>query len=580
MSDKENSEPPFGDSAVELPITEEEQAMINAEEEETTTARFLEDRKRPKALVVVRDMNRRGRLIFGDDGEPYYFDTEEHRLMRLDPEDMDLRSLLFDRYLLNPRHDSFAYLIEHLALEARRSGEPATVQRFTFYDREANVLYLDKGANRMLLVTGETVIEADNGENGVLFLPLANYGAWDYIPAARPGLFENILIDPVNFGDDEEAPFTPGQQRLLLLLWSLSMAFESMMATKVIAVAVGPGGAGKSTMFRTIGLAIFGPRFRVQMLDASDKGRENFWVRTEHSVFTCWDNVDQPVKWLADALAVIATGAEKTERVLNTNAQMRTTEVTGMVAVTARTPSYSLQREDVAERSLIFHLAKRQDTPPEEDLLASVRSQRSELMSDYVHLLQRTLRLPLDQVRMANPGFRMADFGRVITRIGHGLGLAKETDAALWEVGRAQAAFATEENDLVHVLDLWLEGEKPAADGAMDVGSIPNDGRTVSPQELLDELKAVAKTHDIRLRVDNAKSLGRQLGNLTAAMAEQYEITRPRTKRAKGWAFRRRGDEGGRKCEVCSRTDHVRTFRDRALCPDHQGIVESNVATF
>ena len=69
-------------------------------------------------------------------------------------------------------------------------------------------------------------------------------------------------------------------------------------------------------------------------------------------------------------------------------------------------------------------------------------------MSDYAHLVQQALAIPLAEVRIADPGMRMADFGRVITRIGHGLGQAKATDAAVRQVSEAQAKFAIDENPL------------------------------------------------------------------------------------------------------------------------------------
>ena len=463
---KDEALQPFGDAAEELPITVEELAEMEADDEDSP--RWVESRLRPMSLSITRDMQKRGELIFGDDGRPYYFDCEAHQLLPLDENDTEFRQLLWGRYDINPKDSIFAYIVEHLVIVARSQGRRVRARRFSYYDREANTVYLDMGNGRMLLITAHSVTPIDNGDRDVVFLPLLDHAPWEYRRDAERGLLHRVLVDPVNFAEDDSA-FTVEQQRLLLLLWLLSMAFESMMPTRILTVAIGPGGSGKTSLFRQCGRVLIGPDFDVDSLQASDKGQENFWLNCQPSFLVAWDNVDQPIKWLADALAVIATGGRRTERVLHTNSVMQRSSIGCLLAVTARTPSYSLQREDVADRALIFTLARRQEKRAEYDLQEEVLRLRSELMSDYAHLVQQALAIPLAEVRIADPGMRMADFGRVITRIG-GLGQAKATDAAVRQISEAQAKFAIDENPLAYLLDLWLDGVQPRAEDSMDLG--------------------------------------------------------------------------------------------------------------
>ena len=566
----EDAKVPFEDISEELPITEEEQGQLEADDEESP--RWVESKLRPKAVSITRDMQRRGYLIFGDDARPYYFDSEAHQLILLDEGQAELRHLLWDWYHINPKETVFSYTVEHLVNVARSQGRPVRARRFSYYDRDSNAVYLDMGNGKMLLITAHSVTPIDNGDQGVVFLPLLDHAPWEYRRNAERGLLRKVLVDPVNFTEEDSA-FTVEQQRLLLLLWLLSMAFESMMPTRILTVAIGPGGSGKTSMFRQCGRVLIGPDFDVDSLQASDKGQENFWLNCQLSFLVAWDNVDQPIKWLADALAVIATGGRRTERVLHTNSVMQRSSVGCLLAVTARTPTYSLQREDVADRALIFTLAPREEKRAEYDLQEEVLRLRSELMSDYAHLVQRALAIPLARVRIGDPGMRMADFGRVITRIGYGLDQAEATDRAVRQMGAAQAKFATEENPLVYLLDLWLDGVQPRGDGSMDLGEVVNEGRRVQSQALWYELQSLARDHDIRWNVTNPASLGRQLQNIQAALSSRIEMDQWRDKKGKGWVFRRVGevlDGDAKGCQECGSSAHVRTFEGHDLCPEHQ----------
>ena len=79
-------------------------------------------------------------------------------------------------------------------------------------------------------------------------------------------------------------------------------------------------------------------------------------------------------------------------------------------------------------------------------------------MSDYAKMVQRGLTVPLDQVKVADPGMRMADFARVATRIGHGLSaeVGIITQSLMGKLSRAQRRFATEADELTELLEMWV----------------------------------------------------------------------------------------------------------------------------
>ena len=491
---------------------------------------------RPYAVQITELLNQHGYFVNGD-SDAYFFDQDERRLVSLDKDDRDLRILLSDRYQINRQDQLYNYLLEHMLVEAHQRGRSSLVRQFSYYDFEANVVHLDMGLGRALRISESDIELRNNGEDGVLFLPMPDQQPWEYEPMCREGILYEKMIAPVNFSGDEV--FTVSEQRTLLLLWLLSMAFESMMPTKVLVMAVGPGESGKSSLFRNCGRMLIGPDFEVDSLLQDQKGEEDFWVNLSHSFYVTYDNVDQVIRWLPDALAQVATGIRRSKRQLHTTNQMNRFKVSCMVAVTARTPSSSLRREDVAGRTLVFVMKTLNAKIAEYEIQEEIAIHRNELMSDYARMVQRGLRVSLSDVEVMDPGMRMADFARVATRLGMGLGerMAVKTAEVMAKVRPAQNRFATEEDSLVSLLNIWIGRSAPRVEGAMDMGEIPNNGRQVTTRELLVELNAIARQFEMRLRLRSPEALGRQLTNMSQALSEEFKLTRGHSRKGKTWQF-------------------------------------------
>ena len=457
------------------PPTPEDRSTDNAD-----SPKWKESSLLPHARRITEDMKVRGFFVNGDD-EFYYFDRQQHQLVWIEEDDPDLQVVLAERYQINRRDPLFGYLYHHLRVETQARGIRSLVRRFSYYDKQTNIVYLDMGAGRVLRISVDTIEVRANGEDSILFMPVPDHSPWDYRVPTKDRLLYETLVARINFTPENSA-FTVKQQRLLLLLWMLSFAFESMMPTKVLAVAVGPHGSGKTTMFRTCGLTLFGPTFEVDSLQQSDRGEDDFWVALVHSFFCCYDNIDQALKWLPDALAQVATGVRRSKRQLHTSSKLHRRTISAMLALTARTPTGSLRREDVADRSLLFQLETLPAKRPEFAIQEEVARLRDELMSDYAGMVQRALRVPLDTVKVADSEVRMADFALVATRIGESMGqeIRDLTDETISLIRPAQHKFATEENSLSTLLDIWITRSN---------GAIPNNGRPVPTQELLDQFR-------------------------------------------------------------------------------------------
>ena len=529
--------------AFEPEVLTDEDSESGPERPEWQVSRLLPDAKKLTGL-----MSNHGYFVNGA-ADAYYFDQDQRKLVYLEKDDQELRILLGERYQINRQDQLYGYLLEHLLREAHVRGKHSLVRQFSFYDQGENVVYLDMGSSRVLKISADSIEKRDNGQDGVLFLPMPQQEPWDYNPAHKRRFLYDRIVAQVNFADDG-SEFTVQQQRMLLLVWLLSMAFESMMPTKVIAMAIGPGESGKTSLFRNCGRILIGPDFEVDSLLQDQKGEEDFWINLAHSFFLTYDNVDQIIRWLPDALAQVATGVRRSKRQLHTTSQLHRTKISCMLAVTARTPTVSLRREDVAGRTLVFTMKPLDAKRAEYDIQDEITRLRAELMSDYAGMVQKALKIPLDDVEVSDPGMRMADFARVATRIGKGLGeeMGTITDEVVSRIRLSQHRFATEEDSLTTLLGIWLVRDQPRSSGGMDLGDVSNAGRKVTTRELLVELNAIAKEFDMRLRFSTPAVLGRQLTNMRSALSHYFSITNGHNKKGNYWCFEPLAESGESEC--------------------------------
>lgn len=418
--------------------------------------------------------------------------------------------------------------------EAHEHGERARVSTFSHYDPDANVMFLDLGKGRMLKLDGQTLDVVDNGTFGVLFTPSQYSEPWEYLPdwkhEGETGgtLLGERLIRSVNFAVVEHAAHSSEDQQLLLLSWLLSIAFQSIQPTKPVAVTLGERGSGKTAVFRQIGRMLYGPGFEVEGITRD--GEADFYVSITHSPFCVFDNVDQRIPWLEDAIARAATGMKITKKVLYTTNDQATYWPKCFLAFTARTPRF--RRDDVASRILTFRLEPIEVTISEDILLRQVDEDRNKMLSEYAVMLNRVVATTDYQV--VNTDLRLADFANIATRIGAALNQPEAIRRVLNGLNASQHIFAVEESDLYAVLYVWVRQYNMVQDRPMmEPEPVSNDGRRISTEELFKELDDVAKSNGFKWDVRNQKDLGMQLSQLKG----DFEIDRPRTNAKKGWSF-------------------------------------------
>ena len=478
---------------------------------------------------IQQGLLQNGSFINGD-GRFYYFDDATRTLCEL--ESIDMRALLNNQYEINKAENIFGFLMEDLEVEVHTRGRRAQVSAFAHYDPENNLMFVDLGNGRMLKLDGASVEEVDNGTNGVLFAPTPISEPWTWIPDDQGKYIGDILIRSMNFAAGEGSPHSPDQQQLLLLVWLLSIAFESVQPTKPLAVALGPAGSGKSSMFRRIGRMFYGPNFEIDGIRKDSEG--DFFVATTNNPFCAFDNVDRYIPWLEDALATSATGMKITKRVLYETNRAISYIPRAFIALTARTPHF--RRDDVSERMIPFRLERLQEKVPEYQLLRQVVDQRDLLMSEYVRLLNRVIAVTESPPWDAE--LRLADFGSIAMRIGKALDAADRVADILTALQTSQQMFATEESDLYFLLDLWIRTQ--TRPGTLPGIEVSNDGRAVSTKDLFAELQGIAESNGYKWNIGTPSVLSRQLNALENPLLVHFNVEKGRSKNNNWWRFQAR----------------------------------------
>lgn len=463
------------------------------------------------------------------EGREYYFDESSHSVHEI--ESFSFRAHLNETYKVNKTEAFFNFLIEDIKVEVHTRARRAQVSTFSRYDPKNNLMFVDLGNGRMLRMDGREVSEVNNGTDGVLFVPTPISEPWTWLPNDKGEYLNEILIDSLNFSVGEGSPHSPQQQKTLLLVWLLSIAFETVQPTKPLALALGPAGSGKSSMFRRIGKMLYGPAFEMDGL--RKEGESDFFVATTNNPFCGFDNADKYIPWLEDALATSATGMKITKRVLHTTNESISYIPKAFIALTARTPHF--RRDDVSERMIPFRVEKLPEKVAEYKLLQTVLDYRDRLMSEYCRLLNQTVAVVDSEPWDA--GLRIADFGSVAMRIGAGLGCSEKVAEILLALQTSQKMFATEENDLVNLIEFWASENTQAGPAGIDV---PNNARKIYAAQLFQELKALAELHGYRWRINNPVALGKQLNLLVDAMSIIFDVDRGHDNTGRWWQFCRK----------------------------------------
>jgi hypothetical protein len=444
--------------------------------------------------VLLKDLAERGKLYY-EGSLGYFFLEADKKLIAVDDSDKELSCLLAN-YKLNATEKTFEFVAEALHVESLTKGRPTRVHRFCWFNPATFTLYLFNHASGIYRITADAIELVDNGTDGVLFLHNRRHEPFAWVDNQEPGnRFHEAITAKINF---EVGRLSLREQQTIFGLWFLCTFFRSLLPTRPLLAFIGPKGSGKSHTLRIIGIVLFGGQFDVKNLPDKEG---DFDAITTNSHFAAFDNADSRVAWLPDRLAICATGGTVSKRVLFTTNQLADYPIECFIGITSRTPHF--QRDDVVDR-LLIHRVRRIDEGEfvaEQELLASVLSERNRIMTDVMRQLQDAIRaLKATAGRSYKTNFRMADFATFGLRLADAQGSQANMEGIFQRLGQEQAAFTLEGDSLPELLIHWLTDSR-------------NEQRWVDAAVLFQELVSISEVEKLAFKYKSPRSLGQRLGN-------------------------------------------------------------------
>lgn len=457
------------------------------------TAKGSSDKKHV-AAKLCEDLNHRGKFYQTPEQEFLFFHTPESVLY--DVNSRKFKALCAELYGLNGKEPVWSYIEEHLYTYCIRHGQPIEYYQFARYQNHR--LYINAGENRVLRLNGTCIESIDNGTDGVLFKhdPSLSPINAEYQFSGSP--VRDRLVNVANAVDPVRLD--------LYEIFIYTVFFESELPTKPIVLLTGVKGSGKTSAGRSLKRALFGPSANV---DTGMTSRDDaFWAAVCHSSLVCMDNVDTLVTWLADALAVVATGGKYHRRQLyETNKSVEYTPRC-FTMITSRNPQ-SFTRDDVVDRLLLIEVERRKDFIEESALLKQLDSLRGQIWGELLlnlNMMVAELKKPITNQPLP---YRLADWARLALRFGPILGI-KDVKSKLDSMEVSKIDFALDDNPVSEGLQAW-------------VSQNPQHG-FITTGDLFHAIVKIYEAKGGKYTITTARSFGMQLKNLRSALEAHFKI--------------------------------------------------------
>lgn len=386
------------------------------------------------------------------------------------------------------------YVLGRFRNYAMQNGARVEMRRFSAFRRTEGqeAVYISGYNGSMWRVDGSEVMSIANGEDDIFFVD--DDGGRPSDPIVEPnGLLFPMLLDSVSFAETGMGGISAEQMKQVFTVWMFALAFPDLMPTKPLIIFEGAPGSGKSAALQLLQHALLG---KAKPIILSRNKEDDFGVLLLRSPICVFDNVDAYIDWIPDAVCAYTTAGEWTKRKFFTDSDELTLKPHAFIAVASKNPT-SFRREDVADRSLIMRLERRQRFKRFEALEKETREARPQLLGEYLYYVNKIVA----EIRAGalkkqeDEGSRMADFASLARIVAKVLEWPEEsTEDMLTAIASEQSAFFNEEDPLIDLLHTWVSYKARVGPS--------NVGREVSIYQLHSELKMLAES----LGVDFYKS--------------------------------------------------------------------------
>jgi hypothetical protein len=390
-------------------------------------------------------------------------------------------------------------VMHHMLSHGESHAIKGELRRFSVFDRATKTAYLSTYDGQMWKIDGGTPSRVPNGTDGVYFVD--DDGGTTCEPDIGP---HGILLDKltsINFAATGVGGMLPEQQRMALTVWLFMLAFPDLMPTKPLLIVEGEPGSGKSACVQLLQLALLGAS---KPMILSKNKEDDFGVLLLRSPIAVFDNTDSFIEWVPDAICAYTTLGYWVKRKLYSDDDEAVIRPHAFVAVASKNPA-SFRREDVADRSIILRLTRRDTFKNFSDLQQEILDQRPQLLGEFIWYLNeivRHLRVYADETGQEETT-RMADFAGFARVIGERLSWDKNDIVGLMDALTSERdAFINEDDPLVDLLYKWLNYRG---------GGFSSVGRERTLHELHAELESQAQINDIKTYYKSARTLAQKI---------------------------------------------------------------------
>ena len=472
-------------------------ALATAIQDDLSNKAYNEARRRAEAgrrLLIWLGHSTNGRFIRTPQNAKYYLWRGQSRLFRLGSSAW--QAFLYRVSGSNPVSSDFKYL-DADCVTAAEECVPSDVARLAHWDNDTQVLRVNRFDGQVYCLDGHTITREQNGIGPALFEEVLHWVPYD------PDFVDADALDWSTI----ELPNWNGNCKiagLLLRTWWLTTFFNELVNSRPILVLKGEKGSGKSSTVRSLLQLTFGPN--VDVVNVPDK-EDALVAMLSNNHIVAIDNLDKPKPWMRDRLASVATGTTDQVRELYTTNDVHQIHYRCWVAVTSRTPD-TLQRDDLADRSILLPLDRIAEWGSESSLRSLLRAKRSQWWGDVLGVLNRVV----DEIRTngipSQAGLRMADWAALGLTIAQATGDVARWERALGLVRTEQTALLLDEDIVVEAIETWLH-------------SLGYSDQWLTARDLCDAVGAALfkLTKPDRNWPQSARSFGRHLAGIQRELA-------------------------------------------------------------
>lgn len=397
------------------------------------------DKRRHITQLIVDALQELGDFCRTADERIYFFEGNERRLYDL--EEMSFGRMLTNLSGLSATEAFHKFALDTLQARQAKQARLVEVHSFAYHNAETSLLAISDGAGGVWFrERGGQWRLGHNGENGLYFITERESSPWVPDFSALPETLDWYLAR-FNFTD---SLLSKDESRTALTVWILQQFFPQLRRTRIVPAFLGPQGSGKTTDERWLGRLFLGPAFDVTGIQ---RNREDAFVAAiTNRVFLGLDNADSKVPWLADSLALYATGQRyRLRRLYSTNEEVSYVP-RAILMIASRDPQFN--RPDVSERLLPIYCERPERYFTEAQIFDDLEKKRGAVMGALLSQVGRIADLLLETEPQATT-FRMADFASFGERLFRSVGKSGEWLALIEKIERAQSRFASEGDGVV-----------------------------------------------------------------------------------------------------------------------------------